>query len=319
MAIVNLLKTHILLIISILLIANVGAFSQELYPIKLSDSLWHNEQRELRYHPEGSDFVITNGNRLFTRALYGTNTAFRVEAGDRPEFGLYMPGMGGNLKLGIAVDGQSKWLTNAKTIVARYRPGAMLYSITDPLLGNGKLDIYVLAMCDAEGIVIRTRFEGLTKPVNLMCAFGGASGKKFSRDGDMGADPPDVFDLKPSYCTDNSYTIDGGNFTLKYGSGLQVGQDGRYFVEDAKQPSKVSKGAVLVGTFPTAMTLKIGDATQLSSPLELYQSAAEKAPVLVGTLKAVGNTDYYFAIHNPATKSAIAYADLPKVFEQAEA
>lgn len=230
MAIVKRRKTRFIFIFTVLLIAGFTAFSQELYPIKLSDSVWHNEQRELRYHPEGSDFVITNGNRLFTRALYGTNTAFRVEAGDRPEFGLYMPGMGGNLKFGIAVDGQSKWLTNAQTIVARYRPGAMLYTITDPLLGHGKLNIYVLAMSDAEGIVIRARFEGVTKLINLMCAFGGASGKKFSRDGDMGADPPDVFDLKPSYCADNSYTINGGSFTLKYGAGLQVGQDGRYFV-----------------------------------------------------------------------------------------
>ncbi|WP_448700216.1 DUF4450 domain-containing protein [Mucilaginibacter sp. AW1-3] len=317
MAIVKSLKAHILLIVSILLIAN-SAFSQELYPIKLSDSLWHNEQRTLRYHPEGSDFVITNGNRLFTRALYGTNTAFRVEGSDRPEFGLYMPGMGGNFKLGIAVDGQSKWLTKAQTIIARYRPGAMLYTITDPLLGNGKLNIYVLAMGDAEGVVIKARFEGLTKQVNLMCAFGGASGKKFSRDGDMGADPPDVFDLKPAYCADNSYTINGGSFVLKYGAGLQVGQDGRYFVEDMKQPSKVSKGAVLVGAFPDVITLKTGDATQLSSPNELYQSTAEKAPVLVGTLKAVNNTDYYFAIHNPATRSAITYAEAPKIFELAE-
>jgi len=317
MAIVKLLKTHILLIISISLIAN-NAFSQELYPIKLSDSLWHNEQRELRYHPEGTDFVITNGNRLFTRALYGTNTAFRVEAGDRPEFGLYMPGMGGNFKLGIAIDGQSKWLTNAQTIIARYRPGAMLYTITDPLLGNGKLDIYVLAMGDAEGIVIKARFEGVGKPVNLMCAFGGASGKKFSRDGDMGADPPDVFDLKPAYCTGNIYTVDGNNFMLRYGAGVQVGQDGRYFVEDTKQASKISKAQTLIGAFPVGVTLKTGDATQLNSPLGLYQSTAEKAPVLIGTLKAVGNTDYYFAIHNPNTKPAIVYTDLPKVFAQAE-
>jgi len=37
---------------------------------------WHDKERTLRYHPEGEDIVITNGNRRFTRALYGTNTAF---------------------------------------------------------------------------------------------------------------------------------------------------------------------------------------------------------------------------------------------------
>ncbi len=47
------------------------------------------------------DFVTTNGALRFNRALYGGNTAFRVEAGDLPEFALYLPGMGGNRKLGI--------------------------------------------------------------------------------------------------------------------------------------------------------------------------------------------------------------------------
>jgi len=308
-----------LLISCVLVIGQNRVFSQELYPLKLSDSLWHNEQRTLRYHPEGSDFVITNGNRMFTRALYGTNTAFRVEAGDRPEFGLYMPGMGGNFKFGIEADGQSKWLTNAQTIVARYRPGAMLYTITDPMLGHGHLDIYVLAMGDAEGIVIRTRFEGLAKPVNLLCAFGGASGKKFSRDGDMGADPPDVFDLKPAYCVNNAYAINGNAFILKYGAGVQVGQDGRYFAEDLQQSSKVSKGQALSGAFPPGIVLKIGDVTKLSSPTDLYNSTVDKGPVLTGSLKVANNTDYYFAIHNPATKPARTYAELPQVFEQAEA
>jgi hypothetical protein len=83
--------------ISLLLVCiiNSEVFSQELYPLKLSANQWHNKEQELRYKPDGKDFVIVNGKRLFTRAIYGTNTAFRMEAGDRPEFALYMPGMGG--------------------------------------------------------------------------------------------------------------------------------------------------------------------------------------------------------------------------------
>ncbi len=57
--------------------------------------------RPLRYHPEGTDFVITNGAEFFNRPLYGPNTAFRVDAGDQPEFALYLPGRGGNLRLGL--------------------------------------------------------------------------------------------------------------------------------------------------------------------------------------------------------------------------
>ena len=62
---------------------------------------WHGVERSVRYHPDGEDFVIVNGKRRFNRALYGSNSAFRAEAGDLPEFALYLPGMGGNLKLGI--------------------------------------------------------------------------------------------------------------------------------------------------------------------------------------------------------------------------
>src|SRR5688572_20170386 len=43
-------------------------------------ALWHNKERSIRYVPDGSDFIIKNGTRRFNRALYGTNTGFRVEA-----------------------------------------------------------------------------------------------------------------------------------------------------------------------------------------------------------------------------------------------
>jgi hypothetical protein len=46
-------------------------------------------ERKIHYAPEGNSFVLKNGIRKFNRALYGTNTGFRVEAGDLPEFALY--------------------------------------------------------------------------------------------------------------------------------------------------------------------------------------------------------------------------------------
>jgi hypothetical protein len=313
------IKKSIYLILSIILINPVNAFSQELYPVNLPEGLWHNQQRELRYRPDGEDFVITNGNRLFTRALYGTHTAFRVETGDRPEFSIYMPGMGGNFKLGIEADGISKWLTEVQTVTARYRAGSMLYTIEDPMLGNGKLRIEMLAMADADGFICKVRFEDLEKPVNLLCAFGGASGKKFSRDGDMGTDPESVFYLKAENCKDNRYAISNGNFTLKYGSGIQVGQDGRYFIEDLNQSSQTSKDQVLTGTFPPEASLRLADAAKQKSPQEFFQSQVDKAPALAGKLKVSTGTDYYFSIHNPATKPAFDYLKTAGIFRQSEA
>ncbi len=42
--------------------------AQELYPVNLPHKIWHDKEIELRYRPNGTDFVITNGNRLFTEA-----------------------------------------------------------------------------------------------------------------------------------------------------------------------------------------------------------------------------------------------------------
>src|SRR6185369_2675397 len=129
-----------------------------------SDSLkyWHNKARTIHYQPQGDDFVCVNGKMRFNRALYGTNTAFRVEAGDLPEFALYMPGLGGNFKIGVIAGGKSKWLIDAAHIKAIYRPGSMLYEIKDPILGNGVMYISVLALADAEGLIIKTEFKNIT-------------------------------------------------------------------------------------------------------------------------------------------------------------
>ena len=75
--------------------------------------------RPLRYRPDGPDFVIANGAEFFNRPLYGANTAFRVDAGDRPEFALYLPGRGGNLRLGLKSPAGAKWLHHVDRTVTR--------------------------------------------------------------------------------------------------------------------------------------------------------------------------------------------------------
>jgi hypothetical protein len=87
--------------------------------------------RPLRDRPEGGAFVIENGAEFFNRPLYGGNTGFRVDAGDRPEFSLYLPGRGGNLRLGVKTAAGATWLHAAASITARYVPGAMRYTVRD--------------------------------------------------------------------------------------------------------------------------------------------------------------------------------------------
>ena len=263
-----------------------------------SQEYWHGKERILRYHPEGNDFVITNGNRRFTRALYGTHTAFRVEAGDLPEFALYLPGMGGNIKFGLIKNDSSKWLIHADTITARYRPGSMLYEIEDAMLGKGKMFISVLAMADAEGVVIKINFENVKDKVHLFWAYGGVTGKKFSRDGDMGADPESVFYLKPEYCKGNNYTITKNEFLLHYGN---------------------NETQSIAGIVPPEPEIKIANAAAQQSPLLLYNSAAGSTPLVSGKLIITNNDPFYVALAKNDSSTNISYKKLPAIFDSAEA
>ena len=132
--------------------------------------------RSRHYQPHGTDFVITNGERRFNRPLYGSNTAFFVHGGDLPEFLLSLPGKGGTLRLGLATSEAAKWLPEADQVVARYRGGAMRYDIRDALLDNGRIDLDVVPMGEAEGVVLRVQTSEDASRVELVWAFGGASG-----------------------------------------------------------------------------------------------------------------------------------------------
>ncbi|WP_216859195.1 DUF4450 domain-containing protein [Hymenobacter citatus] len=295
-------------------------------------ALWHNQPRTLRYHPEGQDFVIRNGTHRFTRALYGTNTAFRVEAGDLPEFALYLPGMGGNLKFGLlGADGQSKWLIESD-VTARYRPGTMLYDIRDPLLGTSTLHLHVLAMSDAEGVLIEAQLEGAAPTsVQLLWAFGGATGKKFSRDGDIGADPESSFYLKPEYCQGNTFQLKANTFALYYGAEPKPDETTRYELShtppNGQRPTPERRKSLL-GIVPPTSRTHIADATQQATPQQLWNSYESNiptlggllppsAPVLVGAIPATAKA-LYFAVQKAETAVPLRYAELPQAWAKAE-
>jgi hypothetical protein len=276
-----------------LLLCSLSIAAQELYPVKLSQQQWHGEERTLRYQPEGEDFVIRNGKRRFNRALYGTHTAFRVEAGDLPEFSMYMPGMGGNLQIGISRGNKSIWLIKAQDITARYTPGKMSYVIRDPLLGKAALHITILALSDAEGLILKASVDAPIQDIRLIYAFGGASGKKFSRSGDMGPDPESSFYLQPENCTDNQYQLKGDSFHLKYGkNGL----------------------ATLSGTFPSS--IKLADASKLDQPLVLFQSSGSDQP-LISSSRSVKPAESQYVLIREGSKSD-AYSSLAGIFNAAE-
>ncbi|MHB9056321.1 MAG: DUF4450 domain-containing protein [Paludibacteraceae bacterium] len=177
----------------------------------------HQRERKLRYTPDGEDFVIVNGKNKFNRALYGGHSGFRLETGDVPEFAFYLPRMGGNLTFSLTNGKKNIRLNDVRRIESRYRPGKKIYYVADPLLGKGKITIEVLALYNSDGAVWKISPENIPGNISLNWKFGGASFTRFSRDGDMGVDPSDVFELKPSYCKGNKYLISENKFSLSFG------------------------------------------------------------------------------------------------------
>jgi hypothetical protein len=282
----------------------------------------NNIDRPLRYWPIDTDFVITNGVEFFNRPLYCLNSGFRIDGGDKPEFSLYLPGRGGNLRLGIKTSSGIEWLNDAKTIIARYRPGSLLYEITDPLLGDGQLNLAVLPLASNKGVIVQAQLNGAN--ADLILAYGGANGVRGSRDGDIGCEREPVaqfFQLQPEQCRGNSFAIASNTFTLH------------------------SPKAIVTGVLPDDAMLSLADAHNWNSPEKLFTSSETKTdlPIVTAEMPLRSGQPVYLALEqlssdgqaelpvyrdvsNQSTDSAandhpasiFKSSDLPKAFAEAE-
>lgn len=244
--------------------------------------LWPNLRGQLdhpmRYRPDGEDFVIENGAEFFNRPLYGGNTAFRVDAGDRPEFALYLPGRGGNLRFGLRTAGGAKWLHEARRVTARYRPGEMRYEIRDPLLGRrGSLRLEAIALHQTEGLVVRIEASDLAPGVDLVWAYGGVNGERGRRDGDIGTESVPIgewFQLHPEFCRGNEFSLGAEGFVLH------------------------SAAATIVGRMPAGTDVRLADASNWQRCAELFGASGNSAahPIVIGSLRLAGAGPFYFGL-----------------------
>ncbi len=192
--------------ITILLLGlTLTAAAQSVKPAAVNEDYSWNEAttdapRPLRYRPAANGVEITDGTRRFNRALYGAHTGFRMECSDMPEFGLYLPRMGGNLRIDIAHE----------HCTARYEAGRMRYRLDD----CAEIEAQVLRTEDAALWRIANTCD---RPIEALLRFGGVADVKFYREGDLGVDKPDCFDFKPEYCTGNRYTVEGCTAEVEYG------------------------------------------------------------------------------------------------------
>ena len=157
------------------------------------------EFRKQHYFPDNNSVITINGEKRFNRGLYGAHSGFRVDCSDYPEFGIYLPRMGGNLLISLP-DGDCQ---------ARYTPGRMDYEqagVTVETQVGRNTDYALWRLKNTNNIT-----------VSIPIRFGGVADIKFSREGDLGVDDPTCFDLKPEYCLGNIYTVNKNIITVEYG------------------------------------------------------------------------------------------------------
>jgi hypothetical protein len=206
--------------------------------------LQENVARPLRYSPQDGAFVIRNGKEFFNRPLYGPNIPFRADGGDLPEFSLYLPGHGGNIRLGVASQqaARSKWFFEFDSTLASYNAGCLVYGLQDPLLGHAGI-IHLQVLTVGAALWLQVIPADIPHGVELIWAFGGVSGRKGKRGGDIGCEVEPVsafFQLRPEECRGNIWTqsrdtamnralaeVKSGNFRLSVdsasGSTLKIG------------------------------------------------------------------------------------------------
>jgi len=285
--------------------------------------------RPLRYTPDHGNFVIRNGRELFNRPLYApcsaTHTAdFRIDASDVPEFSLYLPGHGGNLKLGfIAADAstpsgasaasnsKSKWAAEADEVIARYRPGRMIYEIRDTLLSTGMLRAQLLTASVGSGLILKVEGQNLPAGTRLAWAFGGVSGRKGRRSGDIGCEVQPVsqfFQLRPEECSGNRYTKMGAVATTDapvpvYGPGARLS----------------SKAAELLLNFPPSSEINVEEfPAWTAAPAQPKASTPSTSqPILTGSVE-IPHEPIYLAIdrisESPDAANLTSIGNLAKLF-----
>ncbi len=151
--------------------------------------------RTQQYYPDGGDFVCLNGGNRYTRALYGSNTDYRIETSDKPIFALYKAKNYRNIRL-VVNDIQ---LDSVEYCEARYGNGRRSYVLKDKRWGaNAVLSVECVMMPDKEGGYFKIEAHDFeNKNVNLKVLMCNIANPRLRRNGDIGADKAGSFEPSP--------------------------------------------------------------------------------------------------------------------------
>ena len=166
--------------------------------------------RRQQYFPKGGGFVCENGQNRFTRALYGSNTDWRLETSDRPVFAVVKKGHHRNIRFTLELDGQAFALDSTASCVAFYEAGERTYRLSDPRWGGAELMVEVVASPDREAAVWRFYGPQLAGRARLHGQVSAIAIPKLHRNGDIGADKPGCFEAQGPVLQEVVLPVDAG-------------------------------------------------------------------------------------------------------------
>ncbi len=158
------------------------------------NSLDRSGDRVMQYTPTSGGYIYRkNGDNLYTRALYGGNTAFRLETSDRPIFGAFHGKDNRNVHFLVKVDGRWMRLDSVAECRTYYRGGERRYELSDPSWGKGHITLIALAPRDYEAGLWKIEASNMPSGSEIKGICVPTVKIKLSRNGDMGADPANAF------------------------------------------------------------------------------------------------------------------------------
>ncbi len=140
-----------------------------------------------KYRPENRGFVCENGRNLFTRALYGGHSDYRIETGDMPIFAIVKKGHYRSLR--FEVEGVK--LDSAEYCWCKYEDGMRTYILSDKrweAFGKGVVRVKAVALQDEEGVAFEIIGDKWQGPFRIKYQLCNIASTKFSRNGDLGVD-----------------------------------------------------------------------------------------------------------------------------------
>jgi len=226
-----------------------------------------------KYSAINDAIVGKNLGTFNNRPLYINNSDAFILTGDQPvarfakEQYLY-----GTFILGIIREGEGKWLQQCDQVTSEYRPGRMLWKISDSSFKGLTIVMEAIPMANTTGMAISVKTEGSRNDDKIIWAFGGAQwkpGQNLAWRWDVTRNNALLkWDFTPVDCRNNK---------------IETGDD-LFFITIPDSTSETDDLFKVAIKCNTVSEIRKGDAADWNDPAVFINSQAGSLPVLNGII-----------------------------------